>query len=81
VKVVAGLASAQDRLNRNDGDACDLKSIFHLQGHSAQRCGFFETGPQFVPILRKQREHAADNDQVDRAQLFTSLLDAIDADD
>jgi hypothetical protein len=34
-----------------------------------------------VPILRKQREHAADNDQVDRAQLFTSLLDAIDADD
>jgi len=46
-----------------------------------ERCGFFETGPQFLPILRKQRDHAADNDQPDRAQLFTGLLDAIDADD
>jgi hypothetical protein len=40
-----------------------------------ERCGFFETGPQFVPILRTQRDH----DQHDRAQLFTQLLDAIDA--
>jgi hypothetical protein len=31
-----------------------------------------------VPILRKQRDHAADNDQHDRAQLFTALLDGID---
>jgi integrase len=43
-----------------------------------ERCGFFETGPQFVPILRTQRDHAADNDQHDRAQLFTALLDGID---
>jgi integrase len=43
-----------------------------------ERCGFFETGPQFVPILRKQRDHAADNDQHDRARLFTALLDGID---
>jgi site-specific recombinase XerD len=53
---------------------CSFESI-------CERCGFFETGPQFVPLLRKQRDHAADNDQADRAQLFTSLLDAIDADD
>ena len=53
---------------------CTFESI-------CERCGFFETGPQFVPILRKQRDYAAENDQVDRAQLFTSLLDGIDADD
>jgi site-specific recombinase XerD len=50
---------------------CTFESI-------CERCGFFETGPQFVPILRKQRDHAADNDQHDRAQLFTALLDGID---
>jgi hypothetical protein len=43
-----------------------------------ERCGFFETGPQFVPVLRRQRDHAADNDQHNRAQLFTQLLDTID---
>jgi integrase len=50
---------------------CNFESI-------CERCGFFETGPQFVPILRKQRDHAADNDQHHRSQLFTQLLDAID---
>jgi integrase len=50
---------------------CTFESI-------CERCGFFETGPQFVPILRKQRDHAAGNDQPERAQLFRSLLDAID---
>jgi integrase len=45
-----------------------------------ERCGFFETGPQFIPILRKQRDHASDNDQRDRALLFTELLDGIDDD-
>jgi integrase len=43
-----------------------------------ERCGFFETGPQFVTILRRQRDHATGNDQHDRAQLFTELLDDID---
>ncbi len=43
-----------------------------------ERCGFFETGPQFVTILRRQRDHAAGNDQHDRAQLFTELLHDID---
>lgn len=43
-----------------------------------ERCGFYETGPQFVTILRRQRDHAADHHQVDRAQLFTELLDGID---
>ena len=28
-----------------------------------ERCGFFDTGPQFVPILRRQRDHAVEHDQ------------------
>ena len=43
-----------------------------------ERCGFFATGPQFVTVLRRQRDHAAGNDQHDRAQLFTELLADID---
>ena len=43
-----------------------------------ERCGFFETGPQFVEIIQRQRDHAASNDQHDRAQLFNQLLDDID---
>jgi site-specific recombinase XerD len=43
-----------------------------------ERCGFFETGPQFTEIIQRQRDHAASNDQHDRAQLFTQLLDDID---
>ena len=33
-----------------------------------ERCGFFETGPQFVEIIQRQRDHAAGNDQHDRAR-------------
>jgi site-specific recombinase XerD len=43
-----------------------------------ERCGFFDTGPQFIPLLRRQRDHATERDQHDRAQIFTSLLDGID---
>ena len=43
-----------------------------------ERCGFFDTGPQFIPILIRQRDHATERDQHDRAQIFTSLLDGID---
>ena len=44
-----------------------------------ERCGFFDTGPQFIPILRRQRDHATERDQHDRADIFTSLLDSIDS--
>ncbi|MDQ6784935.1 MAG: tyrosine-type recombinase/integrase [Actinomycetota bacterium] len=43
-----------------------------------ERCGFFETGTEFVPVLIRQRDHAADHDQPDRARLFTGLLDNLD---
>ena len=44
-----------------------------------ERCGFFDTGPQFVPILRRQLDHAIERDQHDRAQIFTSLIEGIDS--
>jgi len=43
-----------------------------------ERCGFFDTGPDFVPVLLRQRNHATQHDQPDRAELFTNLLDGID---
>ena len=43
-----------------------------------ERCGFFETTPEFVPVLLRQRDHATTNEQTERAQLFTGLLDNLD---
>ena len=42
------------------------------------RCNFFETGPQFVPILRRQRDHAEEHDQGARIELFDKLIEGID---
>jgi hypothetical protein len=41
-------------------------------------CGFFETGPQFVTILRRQRDDAADNADLARTQLYDDLVRVID---
>jgi len=43
-----------------------------------ERCGFFETGPQFVTILTRQRDHATDHHQPDRAQLFAGIIENLD---
>jgi hypothetical protein len=50
---------------------CQFESI-------CERCGFFDTGPEFVPILRRQRDHAADHGQSDRAELFQGLLSNVE---
>ena len=42
-----------------------------------ERCGFFETGPQFVTILRRQRKHADERGQSDRSQLFDGLIEGV----
>ncbi len=36
---------------------------------------------EFVPVLIRQRNHAADHDQGERARLFTNLLDNLDTTD
>jgi len=44
---------------------------------ACERCGFFETGPQFVTILRRQRDHSAARGQDDRAGLFDELIRSV----
>ncbi len=43
-----------------------------------ERCGFFETSHQFVPVLIRQRDHATNHDQHQRAQLYTNLINNLD---
>ena len=42
-----------------------------------ERCGFFETGPQFLTILKRQRKHADQRGQNDRSQLFGDLIEGV----
>ncbi len=42
-----------------------------------ERCGFFETGPQFVTILKRQSKHANQRGQSDRSQLFDGLIEGV----
>jgi Phage integrase family len=42
-----------------------------------EQCGFFETGPQFVSILKRQRKHADQRGQSDRSQLFDDLIEGV----
>jgi site-specific recombinase XerD len=42
-----------------------------------ERCGFFETGPQFLTILKRQRKHADERGQNDRSQLFDDLIEGV----
>jgi integrase len=57
---------------RPTGLDCNFESI-------CERCGFFETGPQFLTILRRQREDAVVHGQEDRVQLLEGFIDDIDA--
>jgi integrase len=41
-------------------------------------CGFFATGPEFVTILRRQRDDAAHHADLARAQLYDDLVRVID---
>jgi len=40
-----------------------------------ETCAYFDTGPEFVPVLLRQRDHARTHDQPDRAALFDKLID------
>jgi integrase len=41
-------------------------------------CGFFQTGPEFVTILRRQRDDAAQHTDMARMQLYGELVRVID---
>lgn len=44
-------------------------------------CGFYETGPEFVTILRRQRDDAAAHTDAVRAHLYDELIRVIDETD
>jgi site-specific recombinase XerD len=41
---------------------------------ACETCAYFRTGTQFLPILTRQRDHARDHGQPDRAVLFDGLI-------
>jgi hypothetical protein len=40
-------------------------------------CGFFETGPEFIPILRRQKDNSAELADFERAQIYQELIDGL----
>lgn len=41
---------------------------------ACETCAYFATGPEFIPVLLRQRDHARDHHQPDRANLFNNLI-------
>src|SRR6201987_3428047 len=41
---------------------------------ACETCASFRTGTEFLPILIRQRDHARDHSQADRAALFDGLI-------
>ncbi len=41
---------------------------------ACETCAYFKTGPEFVPVLLRQRDHARDHHQPGRAAIFDRLL-------
>ena len=39
-----------------------------------ETCAYFDTGPEFVPVLLRQRDHARDHQQPDRVALYDRLI-------
>jgi site-specific recombinase XerD len=45
---------------------------------ACETCAYFATGPEFTPVLMRQRNHARDHHQPDRAALFDGLLNSLE---
>ena len=45
---------------------------------ACETCSFFQTSIEFRPTLQRQRDHATDHSQPERAALFDQLLQRID---
>lgn len=41
---------------------------------ACETCAYFRTGPEFVPVLLRQRDHALEHGQTDRVSLFDELV-------
>jgi site-specific recombinase XerD len=44
---------------------------------ACETCAYFQTGPEFVPVILRQRNHARDHNQPDREALYDNLLQQI----
>jgi hypothetical protein len=44
---------------------------------ACETCSYFRTGTEFLPVLIRQRDHAQDHGQHERANLFKGLIDNI----
>jgi hypothetical protein len=63
----------------DERDVCKRPVALDCSFESAcERCNFFETGPQFILILRRQRDHAVEQDQAERVELFDGLIKEVD---
>ena len=51
----------------------------HMES-ACETCTYFQTGPEFVPVILRQRDHARDHHQPDRVALFEGLLAKVDHD-
>jgi integrase len=47
---------------------------------ACETCTYFQTSVEFIPTLRRQRDHARDHNQPDRAALFEGLLAKVNHD-
>jgi site-specific recombinase XerD len=47
---------------------------------ACETCSYFQTSIEFKPTLTRQRDHARQHGQTDRAELFDSLLDHLEED-
>jgi len=41
---------------------------------ACETCAYFKTGPEFVPVLLRQRDHAREQGQTERFTLFEELV-------
>ena len=46
---------------------------------ACETCAYFRTGTEFLSILIRQRDHARDHGQPDRADLFDGLIQRTEA--
>jgi site-specific recombinase XerD len=44
---------------------------------ACETCAYFETSTEFTPVLLRQRDHARDHGQPDRAAIFEGLLERV----
>ncbi len=77
----AGAPSAQSANDHNRllaNGHCTRPALLECAFESVcERCGFFETGPKFLTILKRQRKHADERGQSDRRQLFDGLIEGV----